>query len=65
MVTVGGAFQPVALCCPQEQDGYSERQIYIKQQIGGRAELMRDKLVIKCSVVRSREQTKGKGRETV
>lgn len=47
VVTVGGAFQPVALCCPQEQDGYSERQIYIKQQIGGRAELRWHKLTIR------------------
>lgn len=59
MVTVGRAFQPVALSCPQEQDGCAERQIYIKQQIGSRAELMRHELVIKCCVVKTREQTKG------
>lgn len=41
MVTVGGAFQPVALSCPQKQGGYSEWQIYIEQQIGGRDGLMR------------------------
>lgn len=64
MVTVGGAIQPVALSCPQERDGYSDWQIDINQQlIGGRAELMRHKLGIKCCVVRTREQTKGKSRE--
>lgn len=64
MVTVGGAFQPVVLSCPQERDGYSDWQVDMKQQIGGRAESMRHKLVIKSCVVRTREQTKGKSRGT-